>query len=765
MRGRLSNGFNRSVGTDSARILLGLTLSVILAASVVPATYAAETFRTFEGSTYIEVPNSPGLQLDQFTLEAKFRISDNHSERGYLISKAASDDGNVHLDHNYALYITKLNKIGGGFKASDGAYYYVYSEAFSLGAWHVAKLVYDGTTMRLFLDGVPVSTTAIGKDADNSEAGSLRIGTNAQKLDNFFVGDLDYVKVMDRSTYKVQYYNGFDTGTSPPPPPPPPDENDAPVAADDTSATGKNASVKVSVLANDNDPDGDALAIIWVTDPPHGSKVKNADGTITYTPDTGYVGTDSFSYRISDGEATDDGTVAVTVTDTAPPPPPDENNPPVANNDSYATLKNNAGSLNVLVNDSDPDGDALGVVSVTDPPGGVVTFTAAGMVTYTPNTGFVGSDSFTYKISDGELFDTATVSVTVSDNTTPPPPTGTDCSEIPMHQLRGVAFMDPVLTRKEKGGTFSAPSDYVSESMQRFKSYGFNLVRVPYYWESYVYNPTDFMNELELIAKTAQANNVCVVFDNHHWFTSSYWNTDIGKSGTAIGFPSFVVKSFPSKATYYETAGPFWEALLSNTLVIDGKKIWDVQWDFMSKVINKVDGYSSVAGYEILNEPHLWSKDQYDKLGNYNTYLAQKIRSISDKKIVFDRETTKEFMRDPTMEYKIVPRGVDKLVYGPHLYTPPTAGSGGEKQLNQIKKWKVEWGVEIMIGEFSAHTQPDMDAFLKGWKDAGFGWTYWKWSRATGTGEDHLGNVVYESDSVAKTEALKMLLASYAKIY
>ncbi|HKX82321.1 MAG TPA: hypothetical protein VJL54_08705, partial [Nitrososphaera sp.] len=97
MRGRQSNGFNRSVGTDSARVLLGLTLSVILAASVVPATYAAETFRTFEGSTYIEVPNSPGLQLDQFTLEAKFRISDNHSERGYLISKAASDDGNIHL--------------------------------------------------------------------------------------------------------------------------------------------------------------------------------------------------------------------------------------------------------------------------------------------------------------------------------------------------------------------------------------------------------------------------------------------------------------------------------------------------------------------------------------------------------------------------------------------------------------------------------------------------------------------------------------------
>jgi hypothetical protein len=334
-----------------------------------------------------------------------------------------------------------------------------------------------------------------------------------------------------------------------------------------------------------------------------------------------------------------------------------------------------------------------------------------------------------------------------------------------MSQLRGVAFMDPVLTRNERGGSFSTKPGYVEESLQLIHSYGFNLIRVPYYWESYVYNPTDFTNELDLIARTAQANDICVVFDNHHWFTSSYWNTDLGKSGNGIGFPSFVVKSFPSKSTYYDTAAPFWEALLSNSLTIDGKKIWDIQAEFLTKVVNKVDKYDSVAGYEILNEPHFWTKDQYDKLGNYNTYMAQKIRAISDKKIVFDRETTKEFMRDPSLEYKIVPRGISNLVYGPHLYSPPTATGGGAKQLDNIKKWSQQWGVEIMIGEFSAHTQTDMNAFLKAWKDAGFGWTYWKWSRATGTGADHLGNVVFESDTVPKTEALKQLISAYNTVY
>jgi hypothetical protein len=70
-----------------------------------------------------------------------------------------------------------------------------------------------------------------------------------------------------------------------------------------------------------------------------------------------------------------------------------------------------------------------------------------------------------------------------------------------------------------------------------------------------------------------------------------------------------------------------------------------------------------------------------------------------------------------------------------------------------------------MIGEFSAHNQADMNAFLKAWKDAGFAWTYWKWSRATGTGAGHLGNVVFESDTVPKTEALKQLLAAYNTVY
>jgi hypothetical protein len=89
-----------------------------------------------------------------------------------------------------------------------------------------------------------------------------------------------------------------------------------PVAQDDFATTLRDTAVTIAVLANDSDPDGDALTVTGVTDPPNGSAVANPDGTVTYTPDAGFVGADSFDYTIGDGAGgTDSATVSVTVED------------------------------------------------------------------------------------------------------------------------------------------------------------------------------------------------------------------------------------------------------------------------------------------------------------------------------------------------------------------------------------------------------------------------------------------------------------------
>jgi hypothetical protein len=88
--------------------------------------------------------------------------------------------------------------------------------------------------------------------------------------------------------------------------------NCPPVAVDDTATTVNGFPVTINVLANDSDPDGDPLTVTGVTDPPNGTAVNNGDGTVTFTPDCGFFGIDTFDYTISDGQGgTDTGTVTV----------------------------------------------------------------------------------------------------------------------------------------------------------------------------------------------------------------------------------------------------------------------------------------------------------------------------------------------------------------------------------------------------------------------------------------------------------------------
>ncbi|MBC7965167.1 MAG: tandem-95 repeat protein, partial [Fuerstia sp.] len=145
-----------------------------------------------------------------------------------------------------------------------------------------------------------------------------------------------------------------------------------------------------------------------VTQGSHGSVVSNVDGTVTYTPAANFNGADAFTYTISDGNGgTATATVALTVTAV--------NDAPVAVDDSATTNEDTAKIILVLANDSDVDGNALTVASVTQGSHGGVVSNGDGTVTYTPAANFNGADSFTYTISDvngGTA--TATVAITVT---------------------------------------------------------------------------------------------------------------------------------------------------------------------------------------------------------------------------------------------------------------------------------------------------------------------------------------------------------------
>ncbi|MFW6154054.1 MAG: Ig-like domain-containing protein, partial [Planctomycetota bacterium] len=188
-----------------------------------------------------------------------------------------------------------------------------------------------------------------------------------------------------------------------------PGHNNAPRAVDDTAVTDEDTPVTIAgVLANDYDFNGDALNIPAITHGDHGSVVNNGDGTLTYSPDADYYGTDTFTYTIGDGRGgTDTATVTVTVAAV--------NDAPVATDDSATTTRTAPVTLiNALGNDTDVDGDTITIASFTQPAFGTVAHDGNGTFTYTPDGTFTGATSFTYTVADGHGgSDTATVTLTV----------------------------------------------------------------------------------------------------------------------------------------------------------------------------------------------------------------------------------------------------------------------------------------------------------------------------------------------------------------
>ncbi|MFS8087440.1 MAG: Ig-like domain-containing protein [Acidobacteriota bacterium] len=172
--------------------------------------------------------------------------------------------------------------------------------------------------------------------------------------------------------------------------------NRPPAAVNDAFTVPFNSSGNVlDVLANDSDVDGDALAITALGSPIHGTAVVTV-GKVIYTPSTGYSGIDTFTYAIADGKG---GTASATVTITVLPPVI-VNRPPVARDDTFP-ISQRLTDLDVLANDSDPDGDSLTIIAVTQPLLGNVAITANGkLLQFTMPFGF-NQTAFTYTISDG----------------------------------------------------------------------------------------------------------------------------------------------------------------------------------------------------------------------------------------------------------------------------------------------------------------------------------------------------------------------------
>lgn len=190
--------------------------------------------------------------------------------------------------------------------------------------------------------------------------------------------------------------------------------NAPPIANNQSVSTNEDTPLGITLTGSD--PESQPISYIVLTQPAHGT-LSGIAPALTYHPAANYFGNDSFTFKVNDTQMdSNSATISITVNAV--------NDAPIADNQSKSTDLNQP--VNITLTGSDVDNDPLIFTVATQPQHGALSGTLPNL-TYTPDTGYSGADSFTYRANDGNLnSSTATVSITIGVTNLPPTANGQD---------------------------------------------------------------------------------------------------------------------------------------------------------------------------------------------------------------------------------------------------------------------------------------------------------------------------------------------------
>ena len=270
----------------------------------------------------------------------------------------------------------------------------------TMGTWGINLSGAEGVTSITFADNSAqnwgTGTLAITGLADNE----VSFGTDASGLTANQLAQITY----NGCTEVTINENGQLSGTGGCPPPPAPGNRAPSPGADYVTVVKNKYSDPIEVLKNDSDEDGDEISLVSASSNQSNGiiDVNVNKGTIAYIPAPEFTGSETIFYTITDGTDQSLGVLYVTV---------EENTIPVANPMSVSTTQEI--SVDIDLSGSDVNSDSLFYSLVDNPSNGVVSVSGDGKTIYTPNSGFFGSDSFSFKVNDG-MDDSSTASVTIN---------------------------------------------------------------------------------------------------------------------------------------------------------------------------------------------------------------------------------------------------------------------------------------------------------------------------------------------------------------
>jgi predicted phosphodiesterase len=187
--------------------------SIAKSTTTPPSKYHYESYLTLSGSNRQDVPSSSSLQLTRFSVGAWFMTSKDYSSNTYIVNKGGFGSETTARNMNYGIWMTSAEKIQAGFETSTGSNYFATSPAsYSDGQWHYAVVTYGGSTVRLFIDGVQVSSLSTTATLDNTGIQPVRIGANSLALNGYFTGNVDEVRIWNRALSSSEIANAYNNG-------------------------------------------------------------------------------------------------------------------------------------------------------------------------------------------------------------------------------------------------------------------------------------------------------------------------------------------------------------------------------------------------------------------------------------------------------------------------------------------------------------------------------------------------------------------------
>jgi Cellulase (glycosyl hydrolase family 5) len=299
-------------------------------------------------------------------------------------------------------------------------------------------------------------------------------------------------------------------------------------------------------------------------------------------------------------------------------------------------------------------------------------------------------------------------------------------------RLIGVNFHGYQSSSYQNRYTLPPPENYIEDSFRTFAENGITCVRVTIYWESWELNRDKCLDDLGVIADSADKHGITCIYDNHQWECSSW-------IGCGIGMPNSVMSGYYERmpaehAANYNTKKDFWNRWWNRKVeTAGGKDGWEAQLTYFADFVKLLNNRKSTFGFEILNEPEVFSLSHYNRIRQYHDYMIKELRKITDKPLILCWALPHGSFDNPILQASIFPayHKNNNVIYDGHSYPLSLTRMIYFRLIRRLMG-----NVPLYIGEFNSGftngavlAQDQLSEYIKMCKRFEvYGCALWRWS-------------------------------------